>query len=129
MRFRRSALLAVLLWSCAAGTRHGPGLKGSVSGAGTVRHPETSGDLGVTGVDDLQHGASLFEQVGRDAVDLRAHLSEVSDRSKLFGPDIRRLERMFDGFERIKVEGMERLKRRDRAGPGLGSMRSSWRCP
>ena len=44
------------------------------------------------------------------------HLSEVSDRSKLFGPDIRRLERMLDGFERIKVEGLERLKRRDRAG-------------
>jgi len=43
-------------------------------------------------------------------------LSEVSDRLKLFGPDIRRLERMFDGFERIRLEGLECLKRRDRAG-------------
>src|SRR3954470_18246951 len=116
MCFLRSALLPVLLLSCAAGTRHAPDLRASVSGASTVRHPEISGDLGVVGVDDLQHGASLFEQVGRDAVDLRAHLSEVSDRSKLFGPDIRRLERMFDGFERIKVEGLDRLKRKDRAG-------------
>ena len=76
-----------------------------------ARAPEGGG-----GVDDLQHGASLFEQVGRDAVGLRAHLSEVSDWSRLFGPDIRRLERMFDGFERVKGEGLECLRRKDRAG-------------
>ena len=108
MRFPRHALVAVVLLSCAAGTRH---MRGGAR-AGAVRpEVEASG-----GVDELQHGASLFEQVGRDAVALRAHLSEVSDRSRLFGPDIRRLERMFDGFERVKVEGLECLRRRDRAG-------------
>jgi len=58
----------------------------------------------------------LFEQIGRDAATVRRHLSDVSDRQKLFGPDIQRLHRMFDGFERVKGEGIERLRSGDRAG-------------
>jgi|SRR6185295_13144380 len=109
MRLARRAALVLLLLSCAAGTRH-------AKGAHARAPAPAQGSITGFGVDDLRHAASLFEQVGRDAAGLRGHLSEVSDRSKLFGPDIRRLERMFDGFERIKVEGLECLKRKDRAG-------------
>src|SRR5436190_18367169 len=108
MRLARRAALVLVLLSC-AGTRH---VKGAHARAPAPAEASVAG----FGVDDLQHAASLFEQVGGDAAGLRGHLSEVSDRSRLFGPDIRRLERMFDGFERIKVEGLECLRRKDRVG-------------
>lgn len=104
-----TALLVPLLSSCVTvGTgTESPVLHGMAACAG---------DFCAPGVDDIEQGAALFEQLGRDAEKVREHLSDVSDRSRLFGPDIRRLQRMFDGFQQIKAEGSERLRRRDRAG-------------
>jgi len=75
-----------------------------------------AGDLCAPGVDDVEQGVLLYEQIGRDAASVRLHLSDVSDRSTLFGPDIQRLNRMFDGFERVRREGLERLRSGDREG-------------
>ena len=75
-----------------------------------------AGDLCAPGVNDVEQGVLLFEQIGRDAASVRLHLSDVSDRSTLFGPDIQRLNRMFDGFERVRREGLERLRSGDREG-------------
>ncbi|HEY8211521.1 MAG TPA: hypothetical protein VIG99_28760 [Myxococcaceae bacterium] len=80
------------------------------------RKEACAGDFCAPGVDDLEQGEALFAQLGRDAAAVRVHLADVSDRSTLFGPDIQRLNRMFDGFERVKREGLERLRIGDRAG-------------
>jgi len=108
----RPALLAAIallsLSSCATTSRPlSPVLQGKEACAG---------DLCAPGVDDREQGEVLFEQLGRDAASVRAHLADVSNRSTLFGPDIERLNRMFDGFERVKREGLERLRSGDREG-------------
>lgn len=104
---RWRALVAVVLASCAAATRDSPV---------PHRRAACAGDACTPGVDDLRSAALLFEQVGRDTAALRAHLPDVSDRSRLFGPDIRRLQRMLEGFDRVRGEGLERLGRGDRRG-------------
>ena len=103
------AITLLLLSSCAttASRPLAPVLQGKEACAG---------DFCAPGVDDVEQGEVLFQQIGRDAASVRVHLSGVSDRSTLFGPDIQRLNRMFDGFERIKNEGLERLRSGDRAG-------------
>lgn len=50
--------------------------------------------------------AVLFDYWTQSAQRVRARLGDVGDRSKLLGPDVRRLGEVFDGMFRVHREGM-----------------------
>lgn len=55
---------------------------------------------------DGQTHAVLFQLWSEEAGKVRASFPEISNRSELFGPDIARLERMFDRMDLVEQEGL-----------------------
>lgn len=86
-------LLSLLLCGCAV-TR--PARVAAVSGAMEEILLE----------EQAQPTAALFEYWRQSAEKVRARLGEVGDRSRLLGPDVRRLGEVFNGMSRVHREGM-----------------------
>lgn len=108
----------VLLCACAtSGIPSPPGLEGRAACAGDVCAPEP---------DDAEAALVLFLYWRKEAGEIKPHIQDISNRSKLFADLIEHYRSLFAEMETVQGEGLDRLARGDRNG-ALARLNGLWR--